>query len=112
MLLRERETPEGTLVSVCDTDCLGETYENGTAQITVDESFYGGPEATEADPAAVVDALHRAQVGNIVHRGGRRRRRRRHRRRGCSLGVRRDAARPAALAVTEFETQRLLFRLV
>ena len=66
MLLRERETPEGTLVSVCDADCLGETYENGTAQITVDESFYGGPEATEADPAAVVVALHRAQVGNIV----------------------------------------------
>jgi len=66
MLLRERETPEGTLVSVCDAECLGETYENDTAEITVEESFYGGPEAIEADSAAVVDALHRAQVGNIV----------------------------------------------
>jgi len=66
MLLRERETPEGTLVSVCDTECLGETYDNGRATLTVTESFYGGTEATEADPEEVVAALSRAQVGNVV----------------------------------------------
>ncbi|MBP1922617.1 hypothetical protein J2751_001630 [Halorubrum alkaliphilum] len=66
MLLRERDTAEGRLVSVCDADCLGETYDNGRATLTVSEEFYGGPEAEEADAEAVVDALHRAQVGNIV----------------------------------------------
>lgn len=66
MLLRERETPEGTLVSVCDADCLGETYDNGTATLTVSEAFYDGPDAVEAGPEAVVDGLRRAQVANIV----------------------------------------------
>ena len=66
MLLRERETPEGTLVSVCDAECLGETYDNGTASLTVSEEFYGGPDAVEAEPDAVVDGLRRAQVANIV----------------------------------------------
>ena len=66
MLLRERDTAEGRLVSVCDADCLGETYDNGNATLTVTEEFYGGPEAEEADAEAVVEALHRAQVGNIV----------------------------------------------
>lgn len=66
MLLRERETPEGTLVSVCDDDCLGETYDNGRATITVTESFYGGDDAVEATAEEVVAALQRAQVANIV----------------------------------------------
>jgi len=66
MLLRERETPEGTLVSVCDADCLGETYDNGRATITVSESFYGGDDAVEAGPEEVVSGLQRAQVANIV----------------------------------------------
>lgn len=66
MLLRERDTDEGLLVSVCDPDCLGETYENGAASLTVDEEFYGGPDAQEATPEEVVNGLQRAQVANIV----------------------------------------------
>jgi hypothetical protein len=66
MLLRERETAEGTLVSVCDIDCLGETYEDGPVTLTVSEEFYGGDGAVEADAEAVVAGLHRAQVANIV----------------------------------------------
>ena len=66
MLLRERETKDGTLVSVCDADCLGETYDNGRATITVSEEFYGGEDAVEADAEAVIAGLHRAQVANIV----------------------------------------------
>ena len=66
MLLRERETPKGTLVSVCDPDCLGETYEDGPATLTVSEEFYGGDDAVEADAETVVAGLHRAQVANIV----------------------------------------------
>jgi hypothetical protein len=66
MLLRERETPEGLLVSVCDPDCLGETYEEGEVSLSVTEEFYGGEEAERVDPEAVVDSLTRATVANIV----------------------------------------------
>ncbi len=66
MLLRERETNEGLLVSVCDPDCLGETFENGRATITVSESFYAGEDAVEATREEVVAGLQRAQVANIV----------------------------------------------
>lgn len=63
MLLRERETPEGLLVAVCDEECLGETYEHEAGSLTVTEEFYGGSEADEDD---VVDALTRASVANLV----------------------------------------------
>jgi hypothetical protein len=66
MLLRERRTEEGLLVSVCDPDCLGETYDNGRATLEVDPEFYAGPAAVEADPEAVVESLRRAAVANIV----------------------------------------------
>ena len=66
MLLRERETSEGLLVSVCDTACLGETYVDEPVSLEVTEEFYGGPEATEVDAPAVVDGLQRADVANIV----------------------------------------------
>jgi hypothetical protein len=66
MLLRERETAEGTLVSVCDADCLGETYADGAVTLDVTEEFYGGDDAVEASAEEVVAGLHRAQVANIV----------------------------------------------
>ncbi|WP_224270515.1 DUF424 domain-containing protein [Haloprofundus salinisoli] len=66
MLVRERQTPEGLLVSVCDPDCIGETYENGRVSLTVTEEFYGGDDAEETDAEGVVDSLTRATVANIV----------------------------------------------
>jgi len=66
MLLRERQTPEGLLVSICDADCLGETYVDDPVTLEVTEEFYGGEEAVEADDAAVIDGLQRADVANIV----------------------------------------------
>ena len=66
MLLRERDTAKGVLVSVCDEDCLGETYEDGDISLEVTEEFYAGEEATDADPEAVIDALRGATVGNLV----------------------------------------------
>ncbi|MGM0448894.1 MAG: DUF424 domain-containing protein [Methanobacteriota archaeon] len=66
MLLRERETAEGRLVSVCDPDCLGETYEDGPVTLTVTEEFYGGDDAVEATAEEVIAGLQRAQVANIV----------------------------------------------
>lgn len=63
MLLRERSTPEGLLVSVCDAEDLGETYENGEASLTVDPEFYDGEEATAEE---VVASLTRCSVANLV----------------------------------------------
>ncbi|MFC7026627.1 DUF424 domain-containing protein [Halomicroarcula sp. GCM10025324] len=63
MILNERETNEGLLVSVCDPDVMGETFEDGPVSLTVDESFYGGD---EVDEQTVVDSLARCAVANIV----------------------------------------------
>jgi hypothetical protein len=66
MLLRERETPEGLLVSVCDTDCLGETFAHDRGELEVTESFYGGAAAEEAEPERIVGSLRRAATANLV----------------------------------------------
>lgn len=66
MLLRERETPKGLLVSVCDKDCLGETFVDEPVNLDVTEEFYGGEEAVDADDEAVIDGLTRADIANIV----------------------------------------------
>jgi len=66
MLLRERETERGLLVSVCDPELLGETFEDGEISLTVEESFYGGENAVEADAEAVIEGLRRASVANLV----------------------------------------------
>lgn len=63
MILNERETDEGLLVSVCDPDIMGETFEDGPVSITVSEGFYGGESASESE---VVDSLARCSVANIV----------------------------------------------
>lgn len=63
MLVRERDTPEGLLVAVCDEECLGETYGDGEVSLTVTEEFYGGE---ERDREEVVDSLTRASVANLV----------------------------------------------
>jgi hypothetical protein len=66
MILKERKTEQGLLVSVCDADVLGETFENGDVSLTVNEGFYAGEDADEVDEAAVVESLNRAAVGNLV----------------------------------------------
>jgi hypothetical protein len=63
LLLRERSTPEGLLVSVCDADILGETFEDGSLSLTVDPEFYDGEAATEAEVTA---SLAEASVANLV----------------------------------------------
>ena len=37
MILNERDTDEGLLVSVCDPDIVGETFEDGPVSLTVDD---------------------------------------------------------------------------
>lgn len=63
MILTERQTDRGLLVTVCDPDVLGETFDNGDVEFAVNESFYGGD---EADETAVRESLARANVANLV----------------------------------------------
>ena len=63
MLLVERETPEGVLVSVCDADDLGETFEAGEVSITVDPDFYDGEPADEVVSQGAFDAGGPTNVG-------------------------------------------------
>lgn len=63
MILNERETDEGLLVSVCDPEVMGETFEDGPVSLTVNEEFYGGETVSESE---VVDSLARCSVANIV----------------------------------------------
>jgi hypothetical protein len=63
LIVTERSTPKGLLVSVCDEDVLGETFEHGPASLTVTDDFYGG-ETVPDDEA--IDSLARASVANIV----------------------------------------------
>ena len=62
-LLTERDTEEGLLVAVCDADILGDTFENGSVSLTVNEEFYDGD---PADEEAVAASLRAAQVANVV----------------------------------------------
>ncbi len=45
IVLTERETEEGLLVSACDADVMGKTFENGDISLTVEEAFYDGEDA-------------------------------------------------------------------
>lgn len=63
MIVNERDTPKGLLVSVCDDDVLGETFADGPVSLTVTEEFYGGDRVEEE---AVVDSLRRATIANLV----------------------------------------------
>ncbi|ACV47363.1 MULTISPECIES: DUF424 domain-containing protein [Halomicrobium] len=63
MILNERETDEGTLVSVCDPDIIGETFDDGEISLTVDEGFYDGE---EVDEQTVLDSLSQCTVANLV----------------------------------------------
>lgn len=63
MIVSERQTEQGLLVTACDPAVLGETFEDDDVSITVTEEFYGGESVSEE---AVVDSLARATVANLV----------------------------------------------
>lgn len=63
LILSERETPEGTVVAVCDESTLGNSYGDGRVSLTVTEEFYGGE---VAGTEAVLAALAGAETANLV----------------------------------------------
>ena len=68
-LITRRETPEGTLVAVCDAAVLGETFTDGTVTLEVTEEFYAGEDAVAGGAEAVVEALYDADTANLVGEG-------------------------------------------
>jgi len=63
LLLNERDTEKGRLVSVCDADVLGEEFETGDVSLSVDAEFYDGE---SADEQTVIESLAACSVANIV----------------------------------------------
>ncbi|MFB6086215.1 MAG: DUF424 domain-containing protein [Halodesulfurarchaeum sp.] len=63
MILTERHTDRGLLITVCDPDVLGETFEEGSITLSVTEDFYGGD---RVETEAVIEALSRASIANLV----------------------------------------------
>lgn len=63
MIMTERETDQGVLVTVCDRGIIGETFEDGEVSLTVTEDFYGGD---AVDTGTVIESLERASVANLV----------------------------------------------
>ena len=63
MILSERHTDRGLLITVCDTEVLGETFEEGEVTLSVTEDFYAGE---RVEPETVREALSRASMANLV----------------------------------------------
>lgn len=63
MIVTERETARGLLVTVCDPGLIGETFEEDGISLDVTEDFYDGEHLDTDD---VIDSLARASVANIV----------------------------------------------
>jgi len=67
IILTERDTEEGLLVSAADADVVGETFENGEVSLTVEEDFYAGEDAEEdPDDERVLQSLTRCTTANLV----------------------------------------------
>ncbi len=68
LVVTTRETPDGTIIAVCDPDCLGETYEDGDVSLDVSESFYDGETAERLAPENAIAQLGGATTANLVGR--------------------------------------------
>lgn len=51
------------LVTVCDSELFGKTFEEGELSLEIEESFYGGKEASVEE---CLSALEKATIGNLV----------------------------------------------
>jgi hypothetical protein len=63
MILSERSTDQGLLVTACDPEVLGETFEDGDVSLEVTEEFYGGDEVAAE---TVIERLSQASIANLV----------------------------------------------
>jgi hypothetical protein len=61
VFLKVFKDPKCTLVAVCDSDLLGETFREGKLKLEVRSDFYGGV------PTSVVDALAAIDTAGIVN---------------------------------------------
>ncbi len=64
MILNERDTAEGLLVSVCDRDCLGETYEDGQVSLKSTRSSTAAKRLPKTKSSIVSPAVGRQHRGD------------------------------------------------
>ena len=64
MIIKEHKSPDGkTTVAVCDTELLGEVFEEGDLILDLSSEFYKGTEIEAKDAG---DLLRNADAVNIV----------------------------------------------
>jgi uncharacterized protein len=63
VFLRVYKDPKYTLVAVCDSELLGETFREGKLKLEVRPDFYRGVRTTVVDALAAIDA---ADIANLV----------------------------------------------
>lgn len=63
MFLRVYKDPKHTLVAVCDSELLGETFREGKLKLEVKPDFYRGIRASIEEALAAIDA---ADIANLV----------------------------------------------
>jgi len=63
MFMKKYETDGKVIVAVCDSDIIGKKFKEGNLVLKLEESFYKGCEACEAE---VKEALACASIANIA----------------------------------------------
>ncbi len=62
-VMKVHDNPKGRVVAACDSDVLGETFDDGETVLDVDESFYGGDKVELVD---ILEAMGDARTTNFV----------------------------------------------
>lgn len=63
MIVKLHESENGTVVAVCDSDLIGQKFEDGDLQLDLTSDFYKGEEKADGE---IGDLLRNAYVLNIV----------------------------------------------
>ncbi|KXA92119.1 hypothetical protein AKJ64_03975 [candidate division MSBL1 archaeon SCGC-AAA259E17] len=61
--LSRKEKGSEIVITICDLELFGENFQEGDVKLEIDESFYGGEEATVDE---CLDALKEATIANMV----------------------------------------------
>ena len=63
VVMKQRDTQQGSMVAVCDEHDLGKTFSTDRVSLTANHDYYG---TTVVDPETVLAELQRASNANLV----------------------------------------------
>ncbi|MBN1544246.1 DUF424 family protein [Candidatus Woesearchaeota archaeon] len=72
MIVNVHSTPNGKLFAICDSDILGEVFEEGGRQLNLSSRFYQGKEMSEQDlervlkDSYVINAVGKKSVALLI----------------------------------------------